>query len=173
MGSCIQLGQHKASDTACQQGAQKTYHHPKKLLCPFSRKLLWISSSNLPGNFALKNGGDFWWILLAPFPTKWSTKTPQQIQGKFGAKFGAKSGKKIRKFGELLFCNFSDVRKASSGGNLGDVIISEILLPFGKTFLTRERSQKFKVIKFWNFGSETYGGLLVANFCQFSEENRH
>ena len=27
-----------------------------------SRDLLWIFSSNLPGNFALKNGGEFWWI---------------------------------------------------------------------------------------------------------------
>ena len=28
-------------------------------ICPLARKLLWIFSSNLPGNFALKNGGDF------------------------------------------------------------------------------------------------------------------
>ena len=27
---------------------------------PLSRKLLWIFSSNLPGNFALKNARDFW-----------------------------------------------------------------------------------------------------------------
>ena len=28
--------------------------------CPLSRKRLWIFSSNLHGNFALKNGGNFW-----------------------------------------------------------------------------------------------------------------
>ena len=36
------------------------------------------------------------------------------------------------------------------------------LCPF--TYFTRERSQKFKVMKFWNFGSEKCGGFLVANF---------
>ena len=32
------------------------------LLCLISRRILWIFFSCLPGNFALKNGGDFWWI---------------------------------------------------------------------------------------------------------------
>ena len=54
--------------------------------------------SNLPGNFALKNGGDFWLIFFwSLFPTKRRTKTPRQIRGKFGAKFGAKSGTNTRK----------------------------------------------------------------------------
>ena len=50
---------------------------------------------------------NFFW---SPFPTKRSTKNPQTIRGKFGAKFGAKSGTKSRKFGELSFCNFSDLK---------------------------------------------------------------
>ena len=57
----------------------------------------------MPGNLVI-----FFW---SPFPTKRSTKNPRKIRGKFGAKFGAKSGTKIReKFGELSFCNFSDLK---------------------------------------------------------------
>ena len=53
-----------------------------RLLGPLSRKLLWLFSSNLPGNFALKNAGqvlvNFFW---SPFPTKRSTTTPQKLRG--------------------------------------------------------------------------------------------
>ena len=35
-----------------------------------------------------------------------------------------------------------------------------------RAFFTRERSQKFKVMKFWNFWSDKCGGFLAANFCQ-------
>ena len=35
---------------------------------------------------------------------------------------------------------------------------------FSRHFFARERSQKFKVMKFWNFGSEKRGGFSVANF---------
>ena len=38
-------------------------------------------------------------------------KILKKIRGKFGAKFGANSGRKFEKFGELSFCNFSDVIK--------------------------------------------------------------
>ena len=70
--------------------------HPKKELQvgPLSREFLWIFSSNLPGNFALKNGKDFWVNFSGlRFPRKRSTRTPQKNRGKFGAKFG----RKIRK----------------------------------------------------------------------------
>ena len=49
---------------------------------------------------------NFFW---SPFPTKRSTKTPQKFRGKFGEKFGAKSRTKFEKFGELSFCDFSDL----------------------------------------------------------------
>ena len=52
------------------------------LLRPLSRKLLWIFSSNLPGNFALKNGGDFGEFFLASVPTKRGMKTSQKNSGK-------------------------------------------------------------------------------------------
>ena len=65
--------------------------------------------------FCIESGGDFlvnsFW---SPFPMKQSTKNPRKIRGKFGAKFGAKSGTKIRKFGELWFCNFSDLSNCGS-----------------------------------------------------------
>ena len=35
-------------------------------------------------------------------------------------------------------------------------------------FFTRESSQKIKVMKFWNFGSDKCGDFLVAIFCQNS-----
>ena len=35
-------------------------NHANEDDCQLSKKILWIFSSNLPGNFALKSGGDFW-----------------------------------------------------------------------------------------------------------------
>ena len=78
------------------------------LLCPLSRRLLWIFSSNLPGNLALKIAGDFWWIFSGlRFPRNEARK-PSKNSGKIRSKIRAKFGTKIRKFGELSFCNFSD-----------------------------------------------------------------
>ena len=42
---------------------------------------------------------NFFW---SPSPTKWSTKSPRKIRGKFGAKFGAKFGTKIRIIREIF-----------------------------------------------------------------------
>ena len=39
------------------------------LLRLFSRQILWIFSTDLPGYLALKNGGDFWWT-FSGFPRK-------------------------------------------------------------------------------------------------------
>ena len=81
------------------------------LLCLLSRRILWIFFSCLPGNFALKNGGDFWWIFSGlRLPRNEARKSPREIRGKFGANFGAKFGTKIRKIRELPFCNFSDLK---------------------------------------------------------------
>ena len=65
-----------------------------------------------------------WWGFLVtffrfPFPMKRSTKTPRKIRGKFGAKFGVKFGTKIRKFGELSFCNFSGLKICHNDGSYG------------------------------------------------------
>ena len=57
-------------------------------ICPLSKKLLWIFYSNLPGNFALKNGGDFWWIFSG-------LRFPQNEARKLLEKFG-KIRSKIR-----------------------------------------------------------------------------
>ena len=51
---------------------------------------------------------NFFWSL---FPTKPSTKTPRKIRGTFGAELGQNSGRKFEKFGELSFCNFSDLKE--------------------------------------------------------------
>ena len=50
----------------------------------------------------------FFWSL---FPTKRSAKNPRKIRGKFRAKFGQNPGHKFEKFGELSFCNCSDLTK--------------------------------------------------------------
>ena len=77
------------------------------LLCLLSRRILWIFFSCLPGNFALKNGGDFWWIfsgLRLPRNEAW------KILEKFGENSeqnsGQNPGRKFEKFGKFSFCNF-------------------------------------------------------------------
>ena len=50
--------------------------------------------------------GEFFLVSVS-HETKYENSS--KIRGKFGAKFGAKFGTKIRKFGELSFCNFSDL----------------------------------------------------------------
>ena len=72
-------------------------------------------SSNLPGNLALKNGGEFWLIFLVSVSHETNTKTPQKIRGQFGAKFAANLGRKSEKFGKLSFCNFSSRDQNYSG----------------------------------------------------------
>ena len=66
--------------------------------------------SCLPGNFALKKGRDFWWIFLVSVyhETKHenSSKNSAKIRSKIRGKI---SGRKFEKFGELSFCNFSDL----------------------------------------------------------------
>ena len=82
-------------------------------LTAFLKILVDFLSSSLPGNFALKNGGDSW-------NTKRSTKTPQKKFGENSEQYsGQNSGRKFEKFGELLFCNFSDLRCHNPGPFLG------------------------------------------------------
>ena len=65
---------------------------------------------SLPGNFAVKNGGDLWWTfpgLLSP--TKRSTKNSSKIEEISSKISGQNSGKQFEKFEEFWFCNFSDL----------------------------------------------------------------
>ena len=59
----------------------------------------------LPGNFALKTAGDFSGLR---FPRNEERKLLKN-SGKFGANSGQNSDKNSKKFGELSFCNFSDL----------------------------------------------------------------
>ena len=72
------------------------------LLCPLSRKLMCISSSNLPGNFALKKCREiFGEFFLVPVSHETKHENSSKIWAKFGANLGAKSGTKIRKILQL------------------------------------------------------------------------
>ena len=48
----------------------------------------------------------FFW---SPFPTKQSMKTPEMFRENSEQYSGQNSGGKFEKFGELSFCNFSDL----------------------------------------------------------------
>ena len=51
------------------------------LLCLRSRKIMWIFFSHLPGDLALKKGGDFWWIFCG---LHFLGNKARKILGKFG-----------------------------------------------------------------------------------------
>ena len=92
-------------------------HRGKQLLWPLSRTILWSFSSNLPGNFVLKNGGDFWWIFSGlRLPQNEARKLLKNIGENSGKNSGQNSGRKIEKFGKLSFCNFSDLRNSLKQG---------------------------------------------------------
>ena len=103
-------------------------HFDRKNSCRnlLSRKLLWIFSSNLPGNFALKNGGAFWGIFsglnfprneapklknLGKFRSNIRGTTIRKIRGTFVLQlFRPKNQKTFRylwRFCSLLFRGFS------------------------------------------------------------------
>ena len=86
---------------------QRLYNHSNRCVfrdCPcillslLSRNILWIFFSYLPGNFALKNGGDFWWIFSG-------LRFPRNEARKILEKFG-KIRSKIR--GEIRDENFKN-----------------------------------------------------------------
>ena len=94
-----------------------TWFLSKSLLCLLSRRILWIFFSCLPGNFALKNGGDFWWFFSGlRFPRIEARKVLEKFGGKFGAKFGAKFGTKIRKIRETFVLRLSWPNKSRQVG---------------------------------------------------------
>ena len=68
------------------------------LLCLLSRNILWIRFLCLPGNFALKKGGDFWWIFSGlRFPRNEARKLLEKFGENSEQNSGAKFGTKIRK----------------------------------------------------------------------------
>ena len=68
--------------------------------------------SCLPGNFALKNGGDFCWIFSGiRLPRNEARKLLEKIGENSEQNSGQNSGRKFEKFGKLSFCNFPDLRK--------------------------------------------------------------
>ena len=84
----------------------------KALLCLLSRRILWIFFSCLPGNVALKNGGDFWWIFSGlRLPRNEARKVLEKFGKNSEQNSGQNSGRKFEKFGKLSFCNFSDLTK--------------------------------------------------------------
>ena len=69
--------------------------------------------SCLPGNFALKNDGDFWWIFSRLRLPRNETQTVLEKIGENSERnSGQNSGRKFEKFGKLSFCNFSDLIKS-------------------------------------------------------------
>ena len=76
------------------------------------KTLLWNFSLNLPGNFALKDGGDFWWTVSGlRFPRNEARKLLKNFGENSEQNSGHNSGRKFEKSGELSFCNLSDVMK--------------------------------------------------------------
>ena len=76
------------------------------LLRPFSRNILWNFSSKLPGNFAVKNAGDVWWIF---YGLRFPRNEARELLKNSEQNSGQNSGQKFEKFGELSFCKFCDL----------------------------------------------------------------
>ena len=66
--------------------------------------------AGLPGDFALKNAGDFWRIFSGlRFPRNEARKLLKKFWENSGRNSGQNSGRKFEKFGKLSFCDFSDL----------------------------------------------------------------
>ena len=102
----------------------------KSLLCPLPRKILWIFFACLAGNFALKNGRDFWWIFSGlRLPRNEARKLLENFGENSEQNSEQNSGRKIEKFGELSFCNFSSMGNRNQGTAFGIFFLS--LTPAG------------------------------------------
>ena len=67
---------------------------------------------SLPGNFALKNCGDFGWIFSGlRLPRNEARKVLEKFGENSEQNSGQNSWRKFEKFGKLSFCNFSDLTK--------------------------------------------------------------
>ena len=66
--------------------------------------------SGLPGDFALKNAGDLWRFFSSlRFPRNEARKLLKKFGENSEQNSGQNSGRKFEKFGELSFCDFSDL----------------------------------------------------------------
>ena len=94
---------------------------PHSLFCPLSRKLLWIFSSSLPGNFTLEIGRDFRLFFLGlRFPRNEARKLLKKCGETSEQNSGQHSGRNFEnKIGELSFCNFSDLTLQSPSTGTG------------------------------------------------------
>ena len=72
------------------------------LLCLLSRKIQWIFFFVFAWEFCIEKWRGFWWIFSGP-------RFPQNEARKILKKFGENPEQKFEKFGELSFCNFSDL----------------------------------------------------------------
>ena len=102
------------------------------LLCLLSRNILGIFFPYLSGNFALKNGGDFWWIFSGlRFPRNEARKILKKIGENSERNSGQNPGQKFEKFGELSFCDFSQKPLPHRGLRLQRLIefFAQMLVP--------------------------------------------
>ena len=92
----------------------------KSFLCLLSRKDFVNIFSVFAWEFCIEKWRgflvNFFW---SPFPTKRSTKTPQKFGENSETNSGQNSGQKFEKFGELSFCDFSDLRNRSKSEQIG------------------------------------------------------
>ena len=108
-------------------------------------KCLWIFFSYLPGNLALNNGGDFWWIFSGlRFPPNEARKLLKKFGENSERNSGQNPGQKFENFGELSYCDFSDLKNQVSlprisevgvGGRIGILHTGNALRP--RSYVTR------------------------------------
>ena len=107
---------HHVKKTRCRLNSEndtrpESRRFKKSLLCLLSRRILWIFFSCLPGNFALKNGGDFWWIFSGlRLPRNEARKLLKKFGENSEQNSGQNSGRKFEKFGKFSFCKLPDLR---------------------------------------------------------------
>ena len=104
---------------------------------------VWMFSTDLPGDLALKNGRDFLInYLWSPFPRKESTETPQKVWGN-SERFAAQSSGQTREnFGEFRSATFLTLAQAAVEG----------VPPTGSQLLGRERA----LLTLWRKGLEHF-----------------
>ena len=83
----------------------------KLLTLPALQKNFVNIFSCLPGNFALKNGGDFWRFFSGlRLPRNEARKVLEKFGENSEQNSGQNSGRKFEKFGKLSFCDFPDLK---------------------------------------------------------------
>ena len=87
-----------------------TENESNSYLLPARQKNFVNIFSCLPRNFALKNGGDFWWIFSGlRLPRIEARKVLEKFGENSEQNSGQNSGRKFEKFGKLSFCHLPDL----------------------------------------------------------------